>query len=394
MVKIWEEAFSSWPSFDQEEIDAVTTALASGKVNYWTGNEGKEFENEFSNICDTQYAIAVSNGTAALELALETLGIGYGDEVICPPRTFMATASSIVTRKAAPVFTDIDFNSGNITADTISKVLTPKTKAIIVVHLAGMPCEMDAIMSLAKEHNLSVIEDCAQAHGALYKGRPVGSIGHIGAFSFCQDKIMTTGGEGGMLTTNDEALWKRGWAYKDHGKSYDATFNATHPAGFRWLIESFGTNFRMTEMQAAIGRLQIRKLPEWTAKREINSKILDACITNIPALHLQTVPGHMVHARYKYYTYVIPSKLKPDWNRDRIREAIWNEGIPCFSGSCSEIYREKAFENTGFRPPNPLPIAQELGDVSIMFLIHPTLTTEEMNATCQAIEKIMAMASK
>lgn len=393
MTKIWEKPLSPWPTFSRAEIDAVSKVLASGKVNYWTGDEGKAFESEFAALCDTKYAIAVTNGTAALELALEALAIGAGDEVIGTPRTFMASAECVVTRGATPIFADVDVHTGNITAETIKAVITPRTKAIIPVHLAGMPCEMDDIMALAKKHDLYVIEDCAQAHGALYKGRPIGSIGHIGAFSFCQDKIMTTGGEGGMLVTNGEEIWKTAWAYKDHGKSYDTTFNKEHPPGFRWLAESFGTNFRMTEMQAAIGRHQLKLLTSWTAARRATAAALDACITRLPALKLQIVPDHIGHARYKYYTTVIPSKLKEGWNRDRIQEAIYEEGIPCFVGSCSEIYNEKAFEASKLRPKQPLPVAKELGELTLMFLIHPTLTQEEVNATCEAIEKIMKQAS-
>jgi dTDP-4-amino-4,6-dideoxygalactose transaminase len=200
--------FSPWPSFSQQEIDAVSQVLRTNKVNYWTGQEGRKFEKEFADFTDCQHAVAVANGTLALDLALKTLDIGIGDEVIVTPRTFIASISSIVNTGATPIFADVELDSQNISAHTIRQVLTEKTKAIICVHLAGWPCEMDDIMTLAKQHSLYVIEDCAQAHGAKYKGRSVGSIGHIGAWSFCQDKIMTTGGEGGMLTTNDETLWQ------------------------------------------------------------------------------------------------------------------------------------------------------------------------------------------
>lgn len=384
---------SSWPQFSEAEKLAVSNVLATGKVNYWTGKEGKLFEQEFAEFCKVNYAIALTNGTAALELALEALGIEEGDEVIGSPRTFMASASCVVTREATPIFADVDFNSGNITAESIEKVITPKTKAIIPVHLAGMPCEMDDIMALAEKYDLYVIEDCAQAHGAKYKGKPVGSIGHIGAFSFCQDKIMTTGGEGGMLVTNDKNLWKKAWAYKDHGKSYDAVYNREHPPGFRWLAESFGTNFRMTEMQATIGREQLKLLPTWTEKRQENAAKLDEVIQQYPALIIQVIPDNIIHARYKYYTYVDTNKLKDGWDRDKIQDKFWENGIPCYVGSCSEIYNEKAFETYGFKPEKPLPVAEELGKISLMFLIHPTLTKSEINATCQVIMTIMEMAS-
>ncbi|HCE2681111.1 TPA: DegT/DnrJ/EryC1/StrS aminotransferase family protein, partial [Vibrio parahaemolyticus] len=256
--------FSPWPSFTQEEADAVSRVLLSNKVNYWTGSECREFEKEFATWVGCDHAVALSNGTLALDVALQALAIGEGDEVITTPRTFLASASSIVTAGANPVFADVDLNSQAITAESIESVLTPKTKAVIVVHLAGMPAEMDAIMALSEKHGFYVIEDCAQAHGAKYKGRSVGTIGHIGAWSFCQDKIMTTGGEGGMVTTNDKELWSKMWSYKDHGKNYDAIYNRQHPPGFRWLHESFGTNWRMTELQAVLGRIQLTRMSSWT----------------------------------------------------------------------------------------------------------------------------------
>ncbi|MBV1874438.1 MAG: DegT/DnrJ/EryC1/StrS aminotransferase family protein, partial [Gammaproteobacteria bacterium] len=234
------KVFSPWPSFSQHEADTVSKVLLSNKVNYWTGSEGRNFEKEFASFADCEHAIAVANGTLALDLALKVLGIGDGDEVVVTSRTFLASVSCIVNAGAVPVFADVDGDSQNITADTIRAVLTSKTKAIICVHLAGWPCAMDSIMALASEQDLLVVEDCAQAHGAKYKGKSVGSFGHAAAWSFCQDKIMTTGGEGGMFTTNDSSLWEKAWAYKDHGKSYDAVYNTKHPPGFRWLHESFG----------------------------------------------------------------------------------------------------------------------------------------------------------
>lgn len=234
--------FSPWPSFTQEEADVVSRIVLSNKVNYWTGTEGREFEKEFADWADSKFAVALANGTLALDAALKALDVSEGDEVITSPRTFLASASCIVTVGATPVFADVDLNNQTISAESIKAVLTPKTKAVIVVHLAGMPAEMDDIMELSKEHGFYVIEDCAQAHGAKYKGKSVGSIGHVGAWSFCQDKIMTTGGEGGMVTTNSQKLWNKMWSYKDHGKSFDAVYNRKHPQGFRWLHDSFGTN--------------------------------------------------------------------------------------------------------------------------------------------------------
>jgi dTDP-4-amino-4,6-dideoxygalactose transaminase len=253
---------------------------------------------------------------------------------------------------------------------------------------------MDPLLDLAKEYDLKVIEDCAQAHGATYKGRPVGSFGDVAAFSFCQDKIMTTGGEGGMLTTNDKAIWEKAWAYKDHGKNYDSVFHKEHPPGFRWLHDSFGTNWRMTEMQAAIGRVQLRKLPEWTATRWRNAAMLTECFEKIPALRILKVPEEFGHAYYKYYVFVRPEKLRDGWDRDRIMNAVTAEGIPCFSGSCSEIYLEKAFVKAGIGPDKRLPAARKAGETSLMFWVHPTLGADEMRDTCRAVEKVMRKAQR
>lgn len=385
--------FSPWPSFTEEEADAVSKVLMTNKVNYWTGTECREFEKEFARWGHVKHAIAVANGTVAIDLALKGLGIAAGDEVIVTPRTFLASASCVVNAGATPVFADVDPDSQNITAAGIRAVLTPQTKAILCVHLAGWPCDMDPIMALANEHGISVIEDCAQAHGAMYRGRPVGSIGHVGAWSFCQDKIMTTGGEGGMVTTNDEQLWKRMWAYKDHGKSWDAVYEREHPPGFRWLHESFGTNWRMTEMQAAIGRIQLQRMRQWSLRRQENASAIWATASMLPALRVPAIPGDIVHAAYKCYVFVRPEMLAPGWSRDRILDAINAEGVPAYSGSCSEVYLEKAFDNTGWRPKERLPVARQLGDTSLMFLVHPTLTDDEISKTCAVLRDVVSRAT-
>lgn len=388
------ESFSPWPSFGEDEAEAVSRVLLSNKVNYWTGTEGREFEKEFADFAQTDYAVAVGNGTLALDVALIALGVGPGDEVVVTPRTFLASVSSVVNAGAIPVFADVDRDSQNIEAACIEKCLSPRTKAVIVVHLAGMPADMDSIMQLSSRHNFSVIEDCAQAHGAKYKGRSVGSIGDIGCWSFCQDKIMTTGGEGGMVTTNSKDLWSRMWSYKDHGKSWEAVYERDHPPGFRWLHESFGSNWRMTEMQAAIGRIQLRKMEAWTAARQNNSQRIDSICAKFPSLRVPEVPDYAEHARYKHYVFVCPEHLKPDWDRDRIVEKINGSGVPCFQGSCSEVYLEKAFEGTGYRPEARLDVARELGATSLMFLVHPTLSFEEVERACEVIERTMSLATK
>jgi dTDP-4-amino-4,6-dideoxygalactose transaminase len=385
--------FSPWPSFSEEEANAARDVILSNKVNYWTGQECREFEKEFAAWACTEHAVAVANGTVALDLALQALGVGVGDEVVVTPRTFLASVSSIVNAGAIPVFAEVDCDSQNITAETIRAVLTPRTRAVICVHLAGWPCDMDPIMALAAEHGLKVIEDCAQAHGARYKGRPVGSIGHVGAWSFCQDKIMTTGGEGGMVTTNDRLLWERMWSIKDHGKSWEAVYEREHAPGFRWLHESFGTNWRMMEVQAVIGRVQLKRMAEWHSKRISNAQRIWVTAQGLPGLRVPLLSGDMEHAAYKCYVFVEPTALRADWNRDRIIKEVIALGVPCFSGSCSEVYLEKAFDGTGWRPLVRLPVAKALGDTSLMFLVHPTLTEEEIDHTCAALRAVMAHAA-
>jgi hypothetical protein len=384
--------YPSWPHFEADEIEATCAVLRSGKVNYWTGEEGRQFEGEFARSVGAQHAICVANGTVALELALYALGIGRGDEVITSPRTFIASASCAVMRGARPVCADVDPESQNITAETIARAITPRTRAIIVVHLAGWPCDMDPILALAKEHGLKVIEDCAQAQGATYKGRPVGSMGEAAAFSFCQDKIMTTGGEGGMLVTNDSDTWSRAWSFKDHGKSYAAVHQRSHGPGFRWLHESFGTNWRMTEMQAAMGRVALRKIPAWVETRRRHAAHLTSQLSRLPGLRVSVPPAEYRHSYYKYYAFIQPEMLRPDWNRERIMEEVVLAGVPCFVGSCSEIYLEKAFV-TRRRHPR-LPVAKLLGETSLMLLVHPTLTDQHIETTWQTLERTMIKATR
>jgi dTDP-4-amino-4,6-dideoxygalactose transaminase len=383
-----------WPYFDLDEIEAVDRVLRNGKVNYWTGIEGRTFEREFAQVCGCRHGVAVANGTVALELALHALGIGPGDEVIVSPRTFVASASAVVMRGARPVFADVDRTSQNLTAATVHQVVTPWTKAIVAVHLAGWPCDIDPLLDLARVHQLKIVEDCAQAHGASYKGRPVGSLADIAAFSFCNDKIMTTGGEGGMVVTNNEDLWKVAWEYKDHGKSWDAVHSDGHGVGYRWLHHSFGTNWRMTEMQAAIGRVQLKKLTAWLDTRRRYADILNDQFRSLAALRCTFAPAEIRHAYYKYYVFLQPERLRPGWNRDRIISRLGTLGIPCASGSCSEVYRERAFDGGGLRPAHRLPVAKELGETSLMFPVHPTLDEGSVRAIALTASNIIAGATR
>ena len=387
-------SLAAWPQFDAEQIDAASRVLASGKVNTWTGGETKAFEREFAEWCGSRHAIAMANGSLALSAAYLAVGLGQGDELITTPRTFIATASSAVLLSAKPIFADVDPNSGAITAATIAPLITPRTKAISVVHLGGWPADMPAICDLARTHGIAVIEDCAQAHGARIHGQSIGSFGDVAAWSFCQDKILTTAGEGGMVSTSRPELWDAMWAFKDHGKTHEAVFGREHPSGFRWLHERFGSNFRLTELQSAIGRIQLQRLPEWTAIRTRNALLLAEALGDLPAVRVPLPPEHLTHAWYKFYAFVQPEALADGWSRDRILSEIAALGYPAFSGSCSEIYLEKCFQNAGLAPAERLPVARELGETSLMFLVHPTITPEQMAGYAQTVRSVVQKACR
>lgn len=382
-----------WPQFTPEEADAVRDVILSNRVNYWTGEECRKFEQEYAAWTGSRHAVALTNGTVALELALRALDIGAGHDVVVTPRTFLASVSCVVTVGANPVFADVDRDSQNLTAESISAVLTPKTRAIVCVHLAGWPCHMPSIMALAKERGLSVIEDCAQAHGARVDDRSVGTFGEVGAWSFCQDKIITTGGEGGMVTTDDPGLWSRMWAYKDHGKSWQAVYERKHPPGFRWVNEGFGTNWRMIEAQAAIGRIQLRRMKDWHQRRLAHARSVWDCARTLPGLRVPEIPPGIEHAAYRCYLFVEPARLRAGWNRDRIMAELNAQGIPCQVGSCSEVYLEKAFDGTPWRPAGRLPVARELGETSLAFRVHPTLGDESIRRLCETLRTVMAQAT-
>lgn len=399
-----DSSLSSWPCFTEEEAEAVAAVIRSNRVNYWTGTECRQFELEFAQWVGTRHAVALANGTVALDLALKAIGAGPGDEIVVTPRSFIASASCVVNCGAIPIFADVERDNGNISAETIAPVLTERSKAIIVVHLGGHPAAMDGIMTLARSRGLKVIEDCAQAHGARCQGRSVGSIGDIGAWSFCQDKIMTTGGEGGMVTVNDDALWRSMWSYKDHGKSMAALERSDRQSGFRWVHESFGTNWRMMEVQAALGRIQLRRISEWTERRNRNAERIrhalgplakDGGPVRIAGLapSPRAATASDVHAFYRFYFYVRPENLAPGWTRERIAAEISEAGIPCLEGSCPEIYLEKAFQDAGLAPLQRLPRAMELGETSLALLVHP-MADEEVAKTAQISADVLRRAAR
>lgn len=394
--------FTPWPFFPDDEIQAVVNVLKSGKINQWTGDEVNLFEQEFAAYMGVSHAVALANGSLALDMALAALDIGQRDEVIVTPRSFVASAGCVGLRGAVPVFVDVDPVSQNITLETISRAVTSKTKAVIAVNLAGWPCDLVSIQSFCEQNCLFLIEDCAQAHGAAFEGKKAGSFGDCAVFSFCQDKIMTTGGEGGMLVTDNMELWKKVWSFKDHGKDYFKTFRQDHDPGFRWLVDSFGTNGRMTEMQAAIGRVQLNKLGGWVKKRRSNADRLTQGFETIPGLRV-TVPGpEIYHAYYKYYVFIKPGELKNSWNRDAVVAELNSAGVPCNTGSCPEIYLENAFKVGLFRlngavpdsREGRLPVARQLGETSLSFMVHPTLTPAAIEFVIDQVKHVMKKAVK
>ncbi|BDA82970.1 aminotransferase [Aureimonas sp. SA4125] len=383
-----------WPIYDEEQISDVVDILRSSQVNAWTGDYVARFEDAYARHLGRRHAVALANGSVALDLALKVLGIGAGDEVIVTSRSFIASAACVPFAGAKPVFADVDPVSGNLSAETIAARITPRTKAVIIVHLGGWPCDMEAIMALAEKADLKVIEDCAQAHGARYGGRPVGSFGHIAAFSFCQDKIITTGGEGGLVAMDDEALWSTAWSLKDHGKSYDLSHRKDFPPGFRWLHESFGTNWRMMSIQAALGLRQLEHLEEWRAQRQRNADIWTAALKDLPAIAIPRLTREHTHAWYRFYCHVRPEELTAGWTRDDLMLAVTAAGVPCFSGTCSEIYIEHAFSGSGLAPAERLPVAKQLGETSLAFLVDPSWSAEETEAAAVTASTIITNASR
>jgi len=375
----------AWPFYAEDEIAAATDVLRSGRVNQWTGPDVNAFERAYDEWLGTGRAIALANGSVALELPLRAFGVGPGDEVVVTPRTFVASASCARLVGATPVFADVDPDSGNITAETIERVLTPRTKAIIPVHLGGWPADMPAIMELAEARGIKVIEDCAQAHGAELDGRPVGSFGHAAAFSFCQDKIITTGGEGGLTSFQDMAAWEWAWSFKDHGKNWTKVSNPPATPGFRWLHDSVGTNWRLTGPQAAIGSAQLAKLPAWREARTRNAAIWSDVLSSVRGIRIPRPGNRVTHAYYKFYFYLDVASDSARLRDEIVRRAV-EAGIRLFSGSSSEVYLEKAFDDL---PRPDCPVSRDIGARSLMVEVHPTLDPARLRLRAQAVAGII-----
>lgn len=376
-----------WPFFADDEVEGAAAVLRSGRVNQWTGPEVFDFERACGARFGGGRAIALANGSVALELALRAFGIGPGDEVIVSPRSFVASVSCASLVGATPVFADVDPESGNITPQSVARVLTDRTRAIIPVHLAGWPADISGMMDLVRGRDVKVIEDCAQAHGAEIGGESVGSFGDAAAFSFCQDKIISTGGEGGLLTMKDESAWAWAWSFKDHGKDFAKSTAAGDPGSFRWLHDHVGTNWRLTGPQAAIGLRQLQKLDDWRAARARNAAIWAEALGQVPGIGVPVPEGNSRrHAFYKLYFYVDRgSDEEAAALRARILNRSAEAGLRVFSGSCSEIYLEKAFSGL---PHMDCPVSRSLGVRSLMVEVHPTLRPDLLQLRAERLAEI------
>ncbi|UOR15177.1 DegT/DnrJ/EryC1/StrS family aminotransferase [Qipengyuania aquimaris] len=379
---------SHWPRHEQDEIDAACAVLASGKVNGLVhGEQTTAFASEFAEYIGMPHGFCVANGTVALEVALRALGIGPGDEVIVPARSFFATASAVLAVGASPAFADVLADTHNIDPASIERLIGPQTKAIICVHLGGLPAEMPRICEISDEHGLFVIEDCAQAHGASIDGRKAGAWGDAAAFSFCTDKIMSTGGEGGLCLFRDGDACERGWSYKDHGKSRAKMQDGQGiPGQFRYVCTQPGTNFRMTEMQAAIGRRQLHNLPGWLDRRRSNAAILEETLRLDPRIRLQRQEQGYEHAWYKFnFTLVDPLHEPVEDLRAQLIAKMLATGVAIGTGTCPDMSSERAFDGMGVKRDGHLEVARDLGRRSLMLQVDHTLLCDDMRATATAL---------
>tara|TARA_B100000900_G_scaffold400922_1_gene405044 strand:- start:5727 stop:6899 length:1173 start_codon:yes stop_codon:yes gene_type:complete len=381
---------NNWPSFTKEEGDAVKRILLSNKVNYLFGGEGKRFEKNFSDFTNSKFSLALANGTLALDLCLRAIGIKKGDEVIVTGRTFIASASCISLLGGKPVFVDVNINSQNIDLISIKKALTKKTKAVICVHFAGFPCDMPSIIKFAKHNKLFVIEDCAQAHGARIAGKSVGSFGDINAWSFCNDKIMTTGGEGGMITTNNPSLFKKAASFNNHGKNLTKFFDLSDKkiSMFPYIHDSLGLNYRMTEMQSAIGNIQLSRIQKWNQIRNRNAEVIINKIKNLNIVKVPKINSEFNHAFYKLYLVLQSEFIKSGFSRDDIIDEITKRGVSVSFGASGRVFLEKGFK-TYKTIPKGLPNSTYLEQNSLMFEVHPTITLEEIRLTASKIYDVL-----
>ena len=411
--KVYNGAWPAWPTFNEKTYDKVVDILKSGKVNYWTGKVGMEFEKAWAKWLGVNHAISVANGTCALHTALASLNIGPGDEVICTSYSFIASSFCALQAGAMPVFADVTTDH-TIDPKAIEACITERTKAIVVVHLYGIVADMDPIMAIAKKHNLYVVEDCAQCFGGVYKGKKAGTIGHVGCFSFCQSKHFTTGGEGGMVVTNDEDLAWECRSFRDHGYDVKAKLNLLEMEGKQLYIHRrVGFNFRMTEMQSAIGLGELERFDNWNLKNRIrNGKMIIKALKDHPlVLHVPVDTKDRQNAFWWCPIVIDPSKLKDGIDTKQFIAAMAAEGVAVYSVLWPEMYKEQAYTDRKgfgiasypFNDPKSRNIdytkfnckqANWMTDRTISFFTHPTYEVEHIQAYIDAFNKVAAAYMK
>lgn len=400
-----------WPWFDEDTIQAATVPLRAGRINYWTGDLGREFEDAWARWNGARYAVTTTNGTSALHTAVAALGIGPGDEVIVPSYTFIATSFCVVQAGAIPVFADVRRDDHCLDAEDVARKITARTRAIIPVHLYGIACEMEPILRLAKEHGLFVIEDCAQAHGALYHGKKVGTLGHAGCFSFCQSKTFTTGGEGGAVITDDEEVAMACRSFRDHGYDVAKRMSLLELEGaLPYIHQRVGFNYRMTEMQSAIGLAELKKLASWNLpRRRRNAETLIAALEGVP--QVLTLPVHTPERLNGFFVFPIVLNLDAlRCDKKTFLDALTAEGAPAWREFWPQCYKERAFvEHNGFGSRKfpfrseeytdaasvqydkaHCPNAAWLEERTFIVLCHPRLEDAHMQQIAGAIKKVAA----
>ena len=377
---------STWPIYDEQMLVGINKIIKKGQVNYLFGKWGKEFENLFSKYHKVSYSIAVSNGTVGLELALAALELNNNDEVLVTPRSYYSSASCIIRNNLKPVFVDIDLNTQNILVDDIKKKITKKTKCIICVHLGGLPCEMNEIMKIAKHNKIKVIEDCSQAHGAMLDGKLAGSFGDIAVWSFCNDKIISTLGEGGMISTSNKNLYNKLWSLKDIGKNIKKYYeNNKKKIGFQWLHDSIGTNARLTEIQSYAGYYQLKKLSYVVKKRNENATFLKTELSKLNIFSFLNYSPNYYNAYYRFNFLFNPKYQTNKLSRNILLKEL-GPRIDIREGSCPEIYNEKYFKmNYSFFCPN----ANYIGKYALSLQVDQTIKRESLSNTINILKNFI-----
>lgn len=406
-TKVWNNGFPTWPSFSEETIQAAMEPLRTGKVNYWTGSIGMKFESEWAKWLGVRNAISVTNGTAALHTALAALNVGPGDEVICPSYSFIASSFCALQAGALPVFADVGFDH-LIDPAGIEEKITERTKAIIVVHLYGAVADMDPILAVAKKYHLKVVEDCAQCFGGVYKGRKAGTLGDAGCFSFCQSKHFTTGGEGGMVVTDDDDLAWECRSFRDHGYDVKERLNLLELEGkLMYIHKRVGFNFRMTEIQSQIGLCELARFDSWNLKNRVrNGRLLKAALEKHPLVMHAPVDTAERQNAYWWAPFVLDTD-KLTCSIKAFIQAVAAEGVPVYGVLWPEMYKERAYiERNGFGVAKypffdpkarnidysqvDCPRARWMTDRTLCFFAHPVYTEAHIQACVDAFNKVAA----